>query len=68
MSKSLSEMTLEELWELFPIILSEHKNCWGDWYEEEKKNITSLLHDKDLRINLVEKYTRCAKKEYGNRY
>lgn len=68
MSKSLSEMTLEELWKLFPIILSEHKNCWGDWYEEEKKNITSLLHDKDLRINLVEKYTRCAKKEYGNRY
>ena len=31
MSKSLSEMTLEELWALFPIILCEHKNCWYDW-------------------------------------
>lgn len=24
MSKKLSEMTLEELWQLFPIILTEH--------------------------------------------
>ena len=31
MSKPLSEMTLEELWELFPITLSEHKSCWLDW-------------------------------------
>ena len=53
MYKSLSEMTLEELWELFPIILSEHKSCWGHWYEEEKQNIMSLLHDEILRISHI---------------
>lgn len=46
-------MTLEELWELFPIILSEHKSCWGHWYEEEKQNIMSLLHDEILRISHI---------------
>lgn len=44
MSKSLSEITLEELWVLFPIILSEHKDCWHDWYEEEKERIMIILH------------------------
>ena len=53
MSKSLSEMTLEELWALFPIILSEHKDCWHDWYEEEKERITIILHGIDLKINHI---------------
>ncbi|MGO5053361.1 GrpB family protein [Lachnospiraceae bacterium LCP25S3_G4] len=43
MSKLLSEMTLEELWELFPIILTKHKNCWNEWYQEEAIRITKLL-------------------------
>lgn len=43
MKKQLSEMTLEELWELFPIILSEHKDCWNDWYVEEEKRIKDFL-------------------------
>ena len=30
-------MTLEELWELFPITLSEHKSRWRERYEEEKQ-------------------------------
>ena len=25
--KRLTEMTLEELWQLFPIILTEHQKC-----------------------------------------
>lgn len=50
MSKLLSEMTLEELWELFPIILSEHQDCWREWYEEEKQKLRALLYDKDIRI------------------
>lgn len=50
MSKLLSEMTLEELWELFPIILSEHKDCWREWYEEEKQKLMVLLYDEDIRI------------------
>ena len=51
MNKPLSEMTLEELWELFPIILSEHKSCWRDWYEEEKRAIAALLPDQNIKIN-----------------
>ena len=35
-SKPLSEMTLEELWQLFPIILSDYNPDWKKYYEEEK--------------------------------
>lgn len=35
MGKKLSEMTIEELWQLFPIILTEHRDEWRMWYEEE---------------------------------
>ncbi len=45
--KPLSEMTLEELWQLFPIILSEHNPDWNKYYQEEKilleKSFGSLL-------------------------
>lgn len=34
MYKRLSEMTLEEQWELFPIQLTEHKSEWKKQYEE----------------------------------
>lgn len=37
MKKKLSEMTLEELWQLFPIVLTEHQACWEDWYAEEER-------------------------------
>ena len=43
MSKSLSEMTLEELWALFPIVLTEHNPCWVDWYKEEVALLKSVL-------------------------
>lgn len=38
--KSLSDLSLEELWQLFPIVLVPHRDCWADWYEEEAE----LLH------------------------
>lgn len=41
--KKLSEMKLEELWELFPIILTEHKSIWADWYREEVSVLKNLL-------------------------
>lgn len=41
MGKELSEMTLEELWELFPIFLVEHTDKWADDYKE----IEILLQD-----------------------
>ncbi len=43
MSKKLSEMTLDELWQLFPIILTEHNPCWADWYAEEVAELKSIL-------------------------
>lgn len=43
MKKQLSEMTLEELWQLFPIILTEHNPAWADWYGEERLRLAGFL-------------------------
>lgn len=43
MSKKLSEMSLEELWQLFPIFLENHKTYWADWYNEEVKYLKNIL-------------------------
>ncbi len=43
MGKKLSEMSLEELWQLFPIFLTEHQACWSDWYAEEASNLKRIL-------------------------
>lgn len=52
--KKLEDMTLEELWELFPIILKEHNRDYLKWYEEEKRNLTELFVDFDIqRINHI---------------
>jgi len=39
----LSEMTLEKLWELFPIILTEHKPYWAEWYQDEVAQLKRLV-------------------------
>ena len=43
MSKKLSEMTLEELWQLFPIVLTEHDPKWASLYAEEVETLKSIL-------------------------
>ena len=43
MSKTLSEMTLQELWQLFPIILTEHQPCWAGWYAQERRLLSGAL-------------------------
>lgn len=43
MGKKLSEMTLEELWQLFPIVLTEHQLSWKEWYLEEKAFLETVL-------------------------
>ncbi len=43
--KSLSEMTTEELWRLFPIQLQEHQAIWKEWYQEEKNQLLCVLSD-----------------------
>lgn len=45
-------MTLEELWELFPIILTEHQGCWDCWYVEEKAILEHRL-PRSARINHI---------------
>ncbi len=52
MRKSLSEMTLQELWQLFPIQLTEHKNYWKDWYLDEQTFLLSFL-PKNVRMNHI---------------
>lgn len=44
MRKNLSELTLEELWELFPIILDGHNPEYKKWYLKEKENIEKVFH------------------------
>lgn len=48
MKKNLFEMSLEELWKLFPISLTEHQNDWVQWYEDESTSLYSLLSKERL--------------------
>ena len=45
MGKDLSKMTLEELWELFPIFLVPHDDQWKDSFNEIEEMLTGLLSD-----------------------
>lgn len=53
MSRKLSDMTLEELWELFPIILEPYNKLYPLWYEEEESNLKKILGETVLRINHI---------------
>ena len=53
MIKLLSDMTLEELWELFPIILTEPDEAWIKWYADEEKRLLGILSLNDIRINHI---------------
>jgi Uncharacterized conserved protein len=54
MKKSLSEMTLEELYELFPVVLKEHNPKYKEWYEIEKQDILKNISADDIiRINHI---------------
>lgn len=43
MGKLLSEMTLDELWQLFPIFLTEHDDAWATRYAAEKARLKKVL-------------------------
>lgn len=54
MSPSLEEMSLEELWQLFPIFLREHQDKWKEWYEEERLWLLSFLPEhKIVRLSHI---------------
>ena len=43
MSKKLSEMTLEELWQLFAIFLTQPNGKWTEQYREESAMLIKIL-------------------------
>ncbi|MDD9324635.1 GrpB family protein, partial [Pediococcus acidilactici] len=43
MSNSLSDLSLEELWQLFPIQLVAPQPKWQTWYAEEERRLKHLL-------------------------
>ena len=45
MKNKLEEMTQEELWQLLPIFLVEHRAEWADWYQEESQSLLCQLPD-----------------------
>lgn len=52
--KTLEEMSLAELWTLFPIILKEHHPYYTVWYEAEATNLMRDLSDDGVfRINHI---------------
>ena len=51
--KALAEMTLEELWELFPIVLSPHQPRWEEWAANEISLLSVLLADHSPVINHI---------------
>ena len=51
--KPLSEMSLEELWQLFPIILAGHDPDWQSYYEAEKELLSGQFGSLLTRINHI---------------
>lgn len=43
MTRSLEEVTDEELWQLFPIMLSEHQPVWKERYLKEKMGVVQAI-------------------------
>lgn len=48
MGKDLLELTLEELWELFPVILREYSSEYPKWYEEEAERIKHWIGSENV--------------------
>ena len=59
--KNLTEMSNEELWELFPIVLCGHKEEWKQMYENEKKLHSSKYQSSEL----LQKYLDPAHRQHG---
>lgn len=52
MGKKLSEMSLKELWQLFPVFLTEYQACWKKWYLEEEILLKKAI-PQDARISHI---------------
>ena len=51
--KRLEDLTLEELWQLFPIILTAPNPEWSDWAIQEISYLQTVLGDLIFRINHI---------------
>lgn len=49
MPNDLSQMTLEELWQLFPIFLVKHSPAWRQQYDEMADTLSELLSGFQVR-------------------
>lgn len=58
--KELSEMTLEELWRLFPIELCPHDSRWKSWFLEEKRILQGILKGYGLIVSHVGSTAVCT--------
>ena len=58
MANRLSKMTLDELWQLFPIILTQHNECWKEWYLEEERLLKTVFVD--ARISHIGSTAICS--------
>lgn len=52
-NKKLSEMTLDELWHLFPIELKVHDDKWSEYYQEMKCRLLNLIEVDDTKIHHI---------------
>ena len=46
--KMLKDMTKEELWQLFPIVLKAHNPAYAVWYSDEETRLLNILRDYDV--------------------
>lgn len=49
----LEDMSLEELWQIFPIFLTEQKAEWEQWYQEKEMQIAALFPGVIKRISHI---------------
>ena len=66
MGKKLSEMSLEELWQLFPIILSKHQDHWKEWYFEEQ-DIEGFIEKLERMYPNIEYVNRLMTHSWGQK-
>lgn len=50
MEKKITDLTKEEIANMFPVNLSPYSSAWKEMYEAEKTLLLEALHDKALRI------------------
>ena len=41
--KELTDMTLEELWQLFPIVLADHDDRWAEFFRQMRDTLAEIL-------------------------